>query len=497
MLNKHSFFALAASALAAAFVFTICCPCVWSAEQGGESYDLKSRRKPGDLDHVTLSFDATGNVIYRAGPDFAKAEDSANGDKLNSPAKSGSASQADAGGKLPMSVECRRDYDEKTLEISSGTANVWRSVRAYHDAHAIVRKGESEQKPTLRGERSLIAVEVSGPKVTAFSPQGPLAIDELDLVTATGESLAIDGLLPQQPVKLNEKWKVTSDALTAMLDLDEVSEQTVEMSLTEVTPAIFRTELEGHVVGKLYGAANQLDLKAKCRIDRRTGRIDWFAMRVSQSRENGAVEPGLEVKLLIQMKISPLEKCDLLADNKLNELTLKPTDALCRVQYTPTEGQWRVMHDRQWYLVEHFRDLDIFHRLEHGQDIALCKVSRLQQTAPAALPTLSRFQESVQKALGTNFASLVEASQGVTGAGYRYYRVVAAGKDGEAPVQWFYYHVADDAGRQAAFAFRVEAKNLDAFNNADNSFLQTLRFIAKDDSRRATQTGQRTTAAPK
>jgi len=409
--------------------------------------------------------------------------------------------------KLPMSLNCTRDYDEKTLLISSGTlsksgtdsttgSHIWQSVRKYHDAHALVRKGETELKPTLRSERSLIAVEVNGPKVTTFSPQGPLAIDELDLVTAAGESLAIDAVLPKQPVKVHESWKVPDDALTAMLDLEEITENKVQMTLLDAISPFFHIELKGHAVGKLYGATNQLELHAKCRIDRRTGRIDWFFMQVSQSRENGVIEPGLEVTMRVQMRITSLDKCEALADDKLKDLPLKPTAELCRVQYTPTEGHWQVMHDRQWYLVEHFRDLDIFHRLDHGQDIGVCKISRLPQTTPTSLPTLARFQASVEKALGTNFASLVEAAQGVTEGGYRYYRVVAAGKDGDAPVQWFYYHVADDAGHQAAFAFRIEAKNLDSFAKADETFLQTLRFT-KEEARQATQTGQRPTATPK
>ena len=386
---------------------------------------------------------------------------------------------------------------KKTLQISSGTASkgdnhLWQSVRAYHDAHALVRKGETELKPTLRSERSLIAVEVKGPKVTTFSPQGPLAIDELDLVTAAGESLAIDALLPEQPVKVHESWKVPDDALTAMLDLEEITENKVQMTLLDAMPEYFHMEMKGHVVGKLYGASNQLELGAKCRMDRRTGRIDWFAMQVTQSRENGVIEPGLEVTMRVQMRVTSLDKCDALADDKLKDLVLKPTAELCRVQYSPTEGHWEVMHDRQWYLVEHFRDLDIFHRLEHGQDIGVCKISRLPQTTLTSLPTLPRFQASVEKALGANFANLVEANQGTTEGGYRYFRVVAAGKDGDAPVQWVCYHLSDEAGHQAAFAFRVEAKNLESFAKADETFLQTLRFT-KEEARQASKTEQRPT----
>ena len=53
-------------------------------------------------------------------------------------------------------------------------------------------------KPALRDEHRLITAELRGPKLTLFSPDGPLSREELDLLDIFGDSLALEGLLPDE-----------------------------------------------------------------------------------------------------------------------------------------------------------------------------------------------------------------------------------------------------------------------------------------------------------
>ena len=113
-------------------------------------------------------------------------------------------------------------------------------------------------------------MEIVGGKETLFSPKGPFNMDELELVTAVGESLPLDQLLPGKPVKIGDTWKVSDDTMALLLGLEEITSNSVQMVLNEVTPEFARFELAGQVEGKLFGAGNQISLKAKCRFDRRT-----------------------------------------------------------------------------------------------------------------------------------------------------------------------------------------------------------------------------------
>ncbi|MGA2617340.1 MAG: hypothetical protein ABSF26_07005 [Thermoguttaceae bacterium] len=48
--------------------------------------------------------------------------------------------------------------------------------------------------------------------------------------------------------------------------------------------------------------------------------------------------------------------------------------------------------------------------------------------------------------------------------------------DGDVPARWHYYHVSDEPGHQAALAFRIGQRRLEAFGAADEQFVGSLRF---------------------
>ncbi len=431
---------------------------LFAASDDAATYTFASQRQVNHIDHVNIVLELSGDVLTKAGSS-EKPE------------------------RVEVGLTCRRDYDEKTLQLPSETEKTLRGVRYYHEAAATGKKGSVVLNPTLRPERRLVAVEIVGGKATLFSPAGPFDVDDMELVTTVGESLPLDQLLPGKQVKIGESWKISDDTVALILALDEITSNSVEMVLKEVTPEFARFDLAGRVEGRTYGAGNQISLKAKCRFDRRTGRIDWFAMRLKQSRDIGVVEDGLDATVLVQTKISRLENSEKLSAAALADLGLKPTDDLTLVRDLLSGGGCRLTHDRSWFLIDRTHDHDEFHRLDGGQDIGLCKISPQPQVSVAKLPSLEQFQGIVQKLLGENFGEFLDLSQAETPAHLRILRVKAKGKDNEVPVRWFYYLVSDPEGRQVTFAFRVEEKWLEQFGRADEQFVHSLRFVEKKEAK--------------
>ncbi len=425
-----------------------------AAPDDNVAYNLASQRQVGQFDRVNVALEFTGDVLTK----------SASGEKPE---------------RLAVGLTCRRDYDEKTLQLPTATDNTLRSVRYYREASATLKKGAIAQNPSLGSDHRIVGAEFVGGKATLFSPKGPFNMEELELVTAVGESLPLDRLLPDRPAKIGEQWKVSDDTLALLLGLEEIKSSSVQMTLKEVMPDLARFELDGDVEGTLFGVGNQVSLKAKCRFDRRTGRIDWFAMRLKQSRDIGVVEDGLDATVLVQVKIARREASEELSDAALAELRLKPTDDLTLVRYFPSKGGCQLEHDRCWFLIDRGRDFDEFHRLDHGQDIGLCKISPQPQVDVSKLPSLDKFQGIVQELLGQGFGEFTELSQAQTPAHLRILRVKAKGKDNELPVHWFYYLVSDPEGRQVTFCFRVEEKRLEQFGRADEALVHSLRFVEK------------------
>ena len=437
-------------------------PFATGADQPAE-YEFHSQRLVGQIDHASVLLDANGDLLVKSGTGAATGKPE----------------------RQEVGLSCRRDYDEKALQLPTATDKTYRAVRYYQEASAKLHKGTVSLNPALRPERRLVGVEIKGQKVMPFCPRGPLNVDELELLSAVGETLNLDQLLPTKTVKIGDSWPVPDETVAVLLALDDVTANSVRTTLKEVTPDFARFELEGRVEGKLYGAMNQISLKAKCRFDRRTQRIDWFAMGLQQNRDVGLVESGLDWSFQVRVKVTPAQASAEvrpsaeLSETALADLPLKPNDEILRVQYDMADGEIRLTHDRAWFLTGHYSDQDEFHRLDHGQDIGMCKVSPQPQLSVAKLPTAGQFQEIVQKVLGSSFGEITDASEAQTDAHLRIVRVSVKGKDADVPARWIYYHVSDPEGRQATLTFRVEERNLEAFGHADDTLVQSLRFVEK------------------
>ena len=429
-----------------------------AAPDEAETYSFASQRHINHTDHVNIRLEASGDVL-------TKSETS---EKPN---------------RQKVGLTYRRDYDEKTLQIPTATEKALRGVRYYHEAAATLKKGTVAQNPTLRPENRIVGVEIVGGKETLFSPKGPFNWDELDLVATVGDSLPLDQVLPAKAVKIGESWKISDDTVALLLALEEISSNSVQVVLNEATPDFAHFELAGRVEGTLYGADSEINLKAKCRFDRRTGRIDWFAMRLKQSRDIGLVEDGLDWTVVVQVKVTRLETSEKLGDAALADLPLKPTDDLTLVRYLQSGGGCQLTHDRCWFPTDQTRDHDELHRLDRGQDIGLCKISAQPQVSVSKLPTPEQFQGIVQKLLGGNFGEFLEISQAQSPAHLRILRVKAKGKDNEVPVRWIFYLVSDPEGRQVTFSFRIEEKRLEEFGRADEPLVHSLRFVEKKEKK--------------
>ena len=438
-----------ASILSALFLSPLFFAAARGADEPARTFLLESNRQPGQIDRVVI-------VLEIAGQRLVKGEQGVQ--------------------RVAVSGVANLTYDEKTL--AAGPEGHARSVRWYEKAAATIQVAEQKSERALRPERSLIVAALDADKPILFSPRGELSSDELSLVgEVPGNTLALDQVLPGRPAAVGDTWKLTEKAAAELLDIDQVRSARIECRLKDATPELARIELSGEVSGIVNGAACRLDVKGKCRFDRRTGRIDWFAMLIGDRREPSTVEDGLDAKARVQIKMSPKRASNPLADAALKGLTLEPTPELCRVLCEGADGGWLVKHNRQWFLRENRREAAVLRLVVEGTDVAECNIAPLTRISPEKLPELAEFQADVRRALGKNFGGLVEAAQFASDVNYRIYRVVAKGDVADVPILWQYYLVADERGRRAAATFTVKESNLDAFDKAGERLVRAIRFV--------------------
>jgi len=375
-----------------------------------------------------------------------------------------------------MSVAATMAYDERTLELSQRSSGRLRSVRHYDRAEAKIDVAEGKLSPTLRGDRRLMAVEIDDGKVTLFSPQGRLTRDELDLVDLPANSLLVDRFLPSGPVAQGDTWKHPDDLVLATFGLDRLAKQTLASTVTKIDPDAALVELSGRVEGAVDGVTTQIEVKGKYRFDRRARRIDWFGLLAHEIRGVGHVGPGIEVVARLRMQIAPRDGSKELSERALEGLPLEPTPQLTQLVYGPERGGWRFEHDRRWFSTGSDEQLAFLRLIERGDFIAQCNVAVLDRVEPGNQATLEQFQADIQKALGDRFGEFVEAGQKANDQNYRVLRVVARGMVSELPIEWHYYLVADEHGRQITFTFTVEGPLAKRLGQMDRQMVASLRF---------------------
>jgi hypothetical protein len=435
-------------------VISLSIPALTHAADSPPTYTLRSSRAVGSVDHVEAAMDMGGELIESAAP------------------KEGNPVQREK-----TSVQAILNYDEKTLECVSADAGPLRSIRCYQKAAATFHRGTSSEQRTLREERTTIGVLIEPPRVSHFSPAGPLTRNELELVDLFGNSLLLDRLLPEKAVSVGDTWKHSTSLVTALLGLDVVGQSDLQSTLVSVAQGAARVEISGHVEGAIEGATSTIDVKAKFRFQLDTGRITWFGMLVKVDNSIGPAESGLEGTARLQMTIVPGADAPRLSDAALKGLALKPTPELLQLGYESPAGGWRLLHDPRWFLVQDRKDLAILKLIDKGELLSQCKIASLPNPVPGKTITLEEFQEDVRKALGKNFKSFIEAGQRVNGADYQVSRVVAEGAEQELPIRWLYYLVADKSGRQVVFIFIVESRLLPRFSDADAALLAAVRLV--------------------
>lgn len=137
----------------------------------------------------------------------------------------------------------------------------------------------------------------------------------------------------------------------------------------------------------------------------------------------------------------------------------------------------RFFHERDWRTMVDRHDVLILRLVKRGDLIAQCNLTRLANVQPARTMTQKRFEDEIRRVLGNRFGQTIEASESRTPKGLRQLRVAVSGVASEIPIRWIYYHLSDDAGRQASLVFTLDEKVLPRFAAADELLVNSFEFV--------------------
>ncbi|MDR2441458.1 MAG: hypothetical protein LBE12_19020 [Planctomycetaceae bacterium] len=418
-----------------------------------EKFLLKSSRRKGSTDLVETLLEVTGDV-KQVSNDLKATTDK-------------------------MEVVAGFRYEERVDQFSLSTGPLV-SIRQYNLAKSKMKIGEQTKTPELDEELQTIVCSLEGDKVSLFSPRGSLRGEQLLLIEdLPGNTLTLDRLLPNKEISVGGTWKISDNVLRSFLSVDAITESNVEAVLTAVADKMAMIEVVGDVSGVYLGAATEMSIRAKLQFDLAIQRINWLGLLIEENRSIGHVGPGLDLVARLQVKISPIESPQVLTDNVLREVSVKPNDNVLKLKYDGGKGPWRFSHDRDWYIFQDDPQTTILRKLHKGELVAQCNIADMGKVDLKTMTTLDKFKKELADGLGKNFGKIVDAEEKINKFGYKIFTVLIDGTVEELSLRWIYNLMTDQNGQQSVVVFVVEANMLEQFAEADEILLKTYQMGKK------------------
>jgi hypothetical protein len=452
-------------------VLALVSPSLRAAEGTEATVDLTPRVSQRDFAEVTIELEVGGSLHVR---DFAQAA---------------SAEDAPQERNLPMSVSAKLIYDEHRLAPTAGALPT-RSVRYYKEAAAVLKVEDTGLAPKLADDRRLVVAENPGGRLSFAAADGLLTREELDLIDVTGDSLALDSLLPNRAVAADATWPADPTTMATILSMDSVAASEVQSTLDKFNHDFALIRLAGAVVGTADGSTTEIEVRGIYLFDRKLRRVTRFNLAVKEKRSIGSATPGLDGVAKLRVNLKPFESSPHLLPATLVALRTKGQLQLDTLRLEPAKQGYRLAHDRRWFVAREARESTILRLVDQGDLVAQCTITSLPPKSEGRQTTLQEFERDIRFALKDNFGELVSSRQWTNSFGHHCLEVVVRGTTEEVPLEWHYYLVAPVSGNRVSLAVTIQGEMVNRLAAADRQLVNAVELLGANN---ATETATRFT----
>jgi hypothetical protein len=440
---------------------------VWLAAQtsalGGisradEALELRERAKEGRTTRVSITLKAEGEWTPGLPP----------GSKVETPPKA-----------MALKVETSLEYAEKLLRADE-EGRPRRSARRVGRAAVAVNGEVRPFALALRPELTTLVADRREQGLTVFSPAGPLSRRELELVQGPGDSLTLAGLLPVKAVSKGDRWTVSDAFARAISGYDALASNALEATLESVDAETARIALVGDIRGASLGGEGSMALHGTAVFDRAGGFVRQLKVERAEVRKAGQVENGLDMKSTLDVRQEAADAPPELADDATKGLEAADDPAGERLTLDLPGDRAGALVDRDWHIAWDDDRRVILKRLDHGELVAQCNISRGPEAGRGRHQDPTQFRDDIRKALGGRFVQFLGAGE-VEGAlpGEFRYKVAAQGREGDIGLIWYYYLLADPEGAQLLATFTLGEAQSKSFGDQDMRLIESIRWGAR------------------
>jgi hypothetical protein len=417
---------------------------------------LRAAARAGEAARVVVALRAEGKFLEEAAP--------AAGEKAEPPRV------------RKIKVETRTEFAERVL-AASAEGRAERVARWVFQASSALN-GEIRTRATaIRPEVALLVAERRGETVVVFSPAGPLTRSELEVVEAVGDPLALAGLLPVQPVKVGDHWRVGGDAARGLSGYDALAVNALEASVESLDAAEAVLRLKGEIRGAALGGTGTIACDGTFRFDRAASQITRLELTRHETRKAGPVEEGLEITSTLTVERRAMATPAELGDAIIAAL---PSDRDPQREFLlliAPDGKYALQHDRDWHIYWDDSKLTVLKRLDHGEVVAQCNLNVGPKVPAGKHQDPDQFRDDVKRALGGRFVRFVGVGEvdGDPAGGFRY-KVAVQGRQGDVGILWDYYLIASPEGDQLLATFTHALAQSAAFGDQDLRLVASFRW---------------------
>ena len=262
-----------------------------------------------------------------------------------------------------------------------------------------------------------------------------------------------------------------------MFNLETISANDLHGELKSIEKGEARMELTGQVLGSVQGVITEMNVRARYNFDLQQRRITWVAVAIQENRPVGLGTPGLQVTARLRIAIGPAVPPRYLLPDVIGQLNRDGSAAGSLLEYRSPRQDYVLLLDRHWHVLQEQPQLTTalgggraVRRAVHAQIPAVAG----RQEAPGAGRFPARNQAG-SRDVGRAGDGRARESELV--AGLRALKVIVAGRVGEAPIQWIYYHLSHGDGHCLACVFTLSAEEVERFGGEDMTLASSLLFL--------------------
>jgi hypothetical protein len=297
---------------------------------------------------------------------------------------------------VPVAGTSRLVYDERPLPLDQSKAA--RAIRVYRTVEVNRTVGDREQRADIReAVRRMVVLRSDTGKKAPFSPDGPLTLNEIDVVTNDlFPVVLVPGLLPGRAVKPGDKWTAAAAAVTDLTALDAIDEGGLTVEFAAVVTIGNRRHaklaVSGTVKGQNDDGPTRQKLDGLAYFDLEAERLSYLKLTGTHELidKDGQVAGRLDGTFLMTRTASP--KFDDLTADAVKGLDLSPTPDNSLLLYTNPDLGVQFLYPRRWRL-----------GLVRGRQIALEEPSGggilLTLEPTTRLPTADQYLREVRASL--------------------------------------------------------------------------------------------------